>query len=210
MTTVRTKRSRMCAAQTSWRSLEGSRGSPRRSRLRAHWPRERGSTRRIDTDGCFVSIFCAFTAEDGHISKAEKKARKTMQKLGLDQLDDVQRVTFRKSKQAMFVINAPDVFHAPGSDSYVIFGEAKMEDLAAQAAQLKNAFKAEAASAEATEAPKATVEEVEEEGDVDETGIEAKDIELVMTQANVSRAKAVEALKKNPGDIVSAIMDLTM
>ena len=134
-----------------------------------------------------------------------------MQKLGLDQLDDVQRVTFRKSKQAMFVINAPDVFHAPGSDSYVIFGEAKMEDLAAQAAQLKNAFKAEAAaSAEATEAPKATVEEVEEEGDVDETGIEAKDIELVMTQANVSRAKAVGALKKNPGDIVSAIMDLTM
>jgi nascent polypeptide-associated complex subunit alpha len=133
-----------------------------------------------------------------------------MQKLGLDQLDDVQRVTFRKSKQAMFVINAPDVFHAPGSDSYVIFGEAKMEDLAAQAAQLKNAFKAEAASAEATEAPKATVEEVEEEGNVDETGIEAKDIELVMTQANVSRAKAVDALKKNPGDIVSAIMDLTM
>ena len=31
-----------------------------------------------------------------------------------------------------------------------------------------------------------------------------------MTQANVSRAKAVGALKKNPGDIVSAIMDLTM
>ena len=132
-----------------------------------------------------------------------------MQKLGLDQLDDVQRVTFRKSKQAMFVINTPDVFHAPGSDSYVIFGEAKMEDLAAQAAQLKNAFKADAASAEPAEAPKATVEEVEEEGDVDETGIEAKDIELVMTQANVSRAKAVDALKKNPGDIVSAIMDLT-
>ena len=127
-----------------------------------------------------------------------------MQKLGLDQLDDVQRVTFRKSKQAMFVINTPDVFHAPGSDSYVIFGEAKMEDLAAQAAQLKNAFKADAASAEPAEAPKATVEEVEEEG------IEAKDIELVMTQANVSRAKAVDALKKNPGDIVSAIMDLTM
>merc|ERR1712159_387096 len=126
-------------------------------------------------------------ADDGHISKAEKKARKTMQKLGLDQLDDVQRVTFRKSKQAMFVINTPDVFHAPGSDSYVIFGEAKMEDLAAQAAQLKNAFKADAASAEPAEAPKATVEEVE-----------AKDIELVMTQANVSRAKAVDALKKNP------------
>jgi nascent polypeptide-associated complex subunit alpha len=144
---------------------------------------------------------------DGHdVSKAEKKARKTMQKLGLEQLDDVQRVTFRKGKQAMFVINSPDVFHSPGSDSYVIFGEAKTEDLAAQAAQFKNAFKAEAPAAGAA---MPTLEEVEE-GDVDETGVEAKDIELVMTQANVSRAKAVTALKANPGDIVSAIMDLTM
>ena len=38
----------------------------------------------------------------------------------------------------------------------------------------------------------------------------AKDIELVMTQAGVSRGKAVNALKSNDGDIVSAIMDLTM
>ena len=41
---------------------------------------------------------------------------------------------------------------------------------------------------------------------VDETGIEAKDIELVMSQANVSRAKAVRALKNNSNDIVNAIM----
>lgn len=40
----------------------------------------------------------------------------------------------------------------------------------------------------------------------DETGVEAKDIELVMSQANVSRAKAVKALKSNQNDIVNAIM----
>jgi nascent polypeptide-associated complex subunit alpha len=40
--------------------------------------------------------------------------------------------------------------------------------------------------------------------------VEPKDIELVMTQAGVSRAKAVSALKSNSGDIVSAIMELTM
>ena len=54
------------------------------------------------------------------------------------------------------------------------------------------------------------VEEEEEEGDVDESGVEPKDIELVMTQASVSRSKAVKALKKAEGDIVSAIMELTM
>lgn len=143
------------------------------------------------------------------MSKAEKKARKTMEKLGLQKLPDVSRVTLRKTKQAMFVIHSPDVYHSEGSDSYVIFGEAKVEDLAAQAAALKNVFKAGAPAAGAVEEVAAPVAE-EEQGEVDETGIEAKDVELVMTQANVTRAKAVAALKANPGDIVSAIMDLTM
>jgi nascent polypeptide-associated complex subunit alpha len=40
--------------------------------------------------------------------------------------------------------------------------------------------------------------------------VDAKDIELVMTQAGVSRAKAVTALKSSNNDIVSAIMELTM
>lgn len=44
----------------------------------------------------------------------------------------------------------------------------------------------------------------------DETGLEAKDIELVMSQANCSRGKAVAALKTHDGDIVNAIMELTM
>lgn len=37
-----------------------------------------------------------------------------------------------------------------------------------------------------------------------------QDIELVMSQANVSRTKAVKALKNNANDIVNAIMELTM
>jgi nascent polypeptide-associated complex subunit alpha len=41
---------------------------------------------------------------------------------------------------------------------------------------------------------------------VDESGIEPKDIELVMSQASVTRAKAVRALKNNQNDIVNAIM----
>nr|DBA25352.1 TPA: hypothetical protein GDO54_012890 [Pyxicephalus adspersus] len=41
-------------------------------------------------------------------------------------------------------------------------------------------------------------------------GLEVRDIELVMAQANVSRAKAVRALRHNNNDIVNAIMELTM
>lgn len=49
----------------------------------------------------------------------------------------------------------------------------------------------------------------EEEGEIDDTGIEAKDIELVISQTGVSRAKAVRALKAHNNDIVNAILELT-
>ena len=111
--------------------------------------------------------------------------------------------------QILFVVSKPDVFKSPTSETYVIFGEAKIEDLSsqlqAQAAQqfrmqdLSKVMKPDAAAA----GPPADEEEV------DETGIEARDIDLVMTQASVSRAKAVKALQAHDGDIVSAIMELT-
>lgn len=52
----------------------------------------------------------------------------------------------------------------------------------------------------------APILEESEEEEVDETGVEEKDVDLVMTQANVSRAKAVKALRNNQNDIVNAIM----
>ena len=52
----------------------------------------------------------------------------------------------------------------------------------------------------------APIAEEEDEEGVDETEVDEKDVEIVMTQANVSRAKAVRALKNNQSDIVNAIM----
>lgn len=43
------------------------------------------------------------------------------------------RVTIRKSKNILFVINRPDVLKSPASDTYIVFGEAKIEDLSQQA-----------------------------------------------------------------------------
>ncbi|KAJ8397023.1 hypothetical protein AAFF_G00010770 [Aldrovandia affinis] len=146
-------------------------------------------------------------------SRSEKKARKAMSKLGLRQVTGVTRVTIRKSKNILFVITKPDVYKSPASDTYIVFGEAKIEDLSQQAqlaAAEKFKVQGEAVSniQENTQTP--TVQEESEEEEVDETGVEVKDIELVMSQANVSRAKAVRALKNNNNDIVNAIMELTM
>ncbi|KAF8148018.1 hypothetical protein B0H34DRAFT_669133, partial [Crassisporium funariophilum] len=39
---------------------------------------------------------------------------------------------------------------------------------------------------------------------VDETGVDPKDIELVMQQVNCSRGKAVRVLKESGGDFINA------
>ncbi|XP_064410632.1 uncharacterized protein NACAD isoform X2 [Latimeria chalumnae] len=147
-------------------------------------------------------------------SRSEKKARKAMSKLGLRQVHGVTRITIRKSKNILFVITKPDVFKSPASDIYIVFGEAKIEDLSQQvhkAAAEKFKVPIEHSPLITETTPTLTIkEESEEEEEVDETGLEVRDIELVMAQANVSRAKAVRALRHNKNDIVNAIMELTM
>lgn len=58
--------------------------------------------------------------------RSEKKSRKAIGKLNLKAVPGVTRVTVRKSKNILFVINKPEVFKNPGSDTYIIFGEAKV------------------------------------------------------------------------------------
>lgn len=147
-------------------------------------------------------------------TRGEKKSRKVISKLGLKQVQGVNRVAIRKSKNILFVINKPDVYKSPASDTYIVFGEAKIEDLS-QKAQLAAAekFKTDVVNLpeeqKAKAKPKLNYEEEDNE-EVDETGVDAKDIDLVMQQANASRKLAVKALKNNNNDIVNAIMDLTM
>mmetsp|Transcript_5635 Transcript_5635/g.10056 ORF Transcript_5635/g.10056 Transcript_5635/m.10056 type:complete len:194 (+) Transcript_5635:77-658(+) len=145
-------------------------------------------------------------------SRAEKKSRKALSKLGLKKVDGITRFSVIKARQTLFVVNKPDVYKSPHSDQYVIFGEAKVEDMSAAAQNAAaNQFKAkEPAAGEGTEAAKEAKEEEEEEGEEDATGLKEKDIELVMEQGDCSRNKAIRALKKNNGDVVNAIMALTL
>ncbi|XP_023771804.1 nascent polypeptide-associated complex subunit alpha-like protein 2 [Lactuca sativa] len=147
-------------------------------------------------------------------SRSEKKSRKAMLKLGMKPVVGVSRVTIKRTKNVMFFISKPDVFKSPNSETYVIFGEAKIEDLSSQlqtqaAQQFRMPEMGSVMAKPDVSAASAAEEEEEEEEEVDETGVEARDIDLVMTQAGVSKPKAVKALKTHNGDIVSAIMELT-
>jgi len=134
----------------------------------------------------------------------------------------------------LIVIAKPDVYKSPTTDTYIVFGEAKPEDLSQQGLNeaAKNLNKGPEGNPSVVEeedededAPPPLVQEeappkeappkkaptttTSSEEKVDETGVEEKDIELVMSQAHVSRSVAVKALKKNKNDIVNSIMDLS-
>uniref|UniRef100_A0A2I2ZY43 NAC-A/B domain-containing protein n=1 Tax=Gorilla gorilla gorilla TaxID=9595 RepID=A0A2I2ZY43_GORGO len=130
-------------------------------------------------------------------SQSEKKAQKAMSKLGLRQVTGVTRVTIWKYKNILFVITKPDVYKSPALDTYTIFGGTKNEDFSQQA-QLAAAkkFKVQETTQTPTE-------------EVDKTGVEVKGMELVMSQANMSRAEAVQTLKNNSNYVVKVIMELT-
>uniref|UniRef100_A0A804R8N5 NAC-A/B domain-containing protein n=1 Tax=Zea mays TaxID=4577 RepID=A0A804R8N5_MAIZE len=145
-------------------------------------------------------------------SRSEKKSRKAMMKLGMKPVTGVTRITIKRAKNILFVVSKPDVFKSPTSETYVIFGEAKIEDLSSQLqAQAAQQFRMQDLSKVMAkqDAAAAAAAPADEEEEVDEAGIEPRDIDLVMTQASVTRAKAVKALKAHDGDIVSAIMELT-
>merc|ERR1719313_1811685 len=155
-------------------------------------------------------------AGSGKQNRMAKKARKAMQKLGMKQVGGIVRVTVKKAKNILFVISKPDVFKSPASDTYIIFGEAKIEDINSQAqsqaqaqAQAAEQYKTTAdedATGADDDVPELT--EVDDGEEADESGLDADEISTIMAQANCSRAKAVKALRKN-GNIVDAILELT-
>merc|ERR1712181_8381 len=153
----------------------------------------------------------------GKQSRSEKKSRKAMQKLGMKPVPGIIRVTVKKSKNILFVIKDPDVFKTSSDNpkspaTYIVFGKAEIEDLSAQATSAAvEQFKAPGAGLDVgvDDAPKIEAVEGDDDGDEDAGDLDENDIELVVKQAGVTKAKAIKALKSNDNDVVNAIMALS-
>merc|ERR1711927_15368 len=155
----------------------------------------------------------------GKQSRSEKKSRKAMQKLGMKPVPGIIRVTVKKSKNILFVIKEPDVFKTSSDNpkapaTYIVFGKAEIEDLSAQATSAAvEQFKAPGAGLDAAGGDDAAAlleaGDGDDDGDEDAGGLDDNDIELVVKQAGVSKAKAIKALKQNDNDVVNAIMALS-
>merc|ERR1712039_423444 len=147
-------------------------------------------------------------------SKSEKKVRKQVAKLGLRPVPGITRATIKKSKNILFVVERPDVYKSPNSDSYVLFGKIKMDDFGQQSQFQKAADSLQAAEDDddvpQLEEADPVVGEVNAEAVPAVDGeVSEKDIELVMQQTEATREQAIDALKKSGGDMVNAIMELT-
>merc|ERR1711904_376868 len=153
----------------------------------------------------------------GKQSRSEKKSRKAMQKLGMKPVPGIIRVTVKKSKNILFVIKEPDVFKTSSDNpkspaTYIVFGKAEIEDLSAQASNAAvEQFKPPGAGLDVgvDDAPKIEAVEGDDDGDEDAGDLDENDIELVVKQAGVTKAKAIKALKSNDNDVVNAIMALS-
>ncbi|KAI5955850.1 EGD2 [Candida jiufengensis] len=167
-------------------------------------------------------------------NKNEKKARELIKKLNLKQIKGISRVTFKQRGNLIYAIDSPDVYRS-SAGTYVVFGEAKVDDMnqriaeaqAQQAQQdaLTSASKSSndeiqdkspesiTADLEKASLGENKVEEVndddEDEEEIDESEFDPKDISLIVEQTHVSRAKAVKALKNHGGDMVNALMELS-
>ena len=95
---------------------------------------------------------------------------KALSKLGLVSVDGIARVTIRKSKNILFVFQKPDVLKSPASDTYVVFGEARFEDLSQNA--MVNAAEKLVKQQQATQAQPAAKKEEDAPTEVTTKGAE--------------------------------------
>ncbi|VDN60479.1 unnamed protein product [Dracunculus medinensis] len=134
-------------------------------------------------------------------SKAERRARRILKKLNTKPIQGISRICIKKTNKVQLIIKNPEVHLIVGVGTYLIFGKAELQNIPddPRFTTIQTLLP--------NEAP--TVLE-ESSSDVEEDGsVEEKDIQLVISQANVSRKLALKTLKQTNSDIVEAILRLT-
>ena len=133
-------------------------------------------------------------------TRAEKNMKAALLKFNLKKLEKVSTVTIRRGINGVFSFANPEVYYV--GDVYVVFGETQS---ASVGSQLSNLVDQPEASAEEEAKPV-----VADDENVDATGLDENDIKTIMEQGNVSRSRAVHALREADGDVVNAVMKLAL
>ena len=135
-----------------------------------------------------------------------------MVKLGLKPVVGINRVTVRKGKEFTVSIDNPDILQT--ESTYVVFGKVNMDDKGVFGGNnvFDNFAQQPTAGQEKVEAPSATTEQTEQTEsaeDLNEEGLSAENIKMVMEYTKCTKAAAIKALRESGDDSVNAIMKIT-
>ncbi|ESS65849.1 nascent polypeptide associated complex subunit [Trypanosoma cruzi Dm28c] len=160
-------------------------------------------------------------AEVPQVAKQTKRYAKAMAKMGLKPEPNVVKVHIRKHGSLSFLVNQPELYRFPGTNTFLVFGEAQLGDTAMEAQEAaaravsgvvpetESRVEEVPTTAETPETP--VPAEKTDDADAEDAGeLDEREIKVVMSQGNTDRAGAIRALKNNKGDIVNAILELTM
>ena len=141
-------------------------------------------------------------------NRAEKKMKEALIKHGLKPFEGVKTVMMRKGVQIMWTFNNPEVYSL--ENVYVVFGEPSMQNNPGQQAFKQLIENADVNEEKKDEPATTVVDDTPAEGEPDASGLKEEDINTIMQQANVTRARAIQALRDADGDLVTAVMNLAL
>eukprot|EP00752_Nemacystus_decipiens_P002606 g2439.t1 len=160
------------------------------------------------------------------MSRAEKKSRQAVEKLGLRAVKGVFRMTMRTTNGVVFVVKTPDVFKHPQQDTYVVFGAADTGCSGGEASARSHRVQtpatttstsldpgntasmraAAASSSSLSSSPRPDPSAVESEAV--SAGLDPADVLTIVSHAGCSPRAAIAALRDAGGDVVNAVMNL--
>ncbi|CAD8140280.1 unnamed protein product [Paramecium octaurelia] len=146
--------------------------------------------------------------KDKKANRGEKKFKKAMLKLGMKPVTGITRVTIKRGKQFLLYIDNPEVLKSANVDnSFIVFGEAKVNDPSSQIGKKEADNLASQVTKQVEE--KQEQQQAQNTEQVSDEGIPPESIKMVMEHCKCDRSKAVEALRKSDNDTVQAILTLT-
>ncbi|RKO98768.1 hypothetical protein CXG81DRAFT_2975, partial [Caulochytrium protostelioides] len=149
-------------------------------------------------------------AQAANVGRGEKKIRAAMAKIGLKPSSGYTRVSVVLANRTMISISQPEVYKS--GDTYALVGEVKVENMNAP----MNPGMADDILGHGGKPAMPTVKSADKNASgepidpASEEGLNPDDIEMAMAQSQASRADVVKALRAADGDLVNAIMALTL
>mmetsp|Transcript_25924 Transcript_25924/g.52832 ORF Transcript_25924/g.52832 Transcript_25924/m.52832 type:complete len:96 (-) Transcript_25924:1716-2003(-) len=61
-------------------------------------------------------------------SRGEKRTKKALESFSFEKINNISRVRFQKTKNIVFAIIQPEIFRSSVHDSFLVFGEARVEN----------------------------------------------------------------------------------